>query len=73
MANKFPAVNKAEIKSVQVLTPRLQQLKQQWEEAEPQVYVDDTLTDAEAKSIGTKINMLDNVNRILDRVSVYLS
>ena len=25
------------------------------------VYVDDTLTDAEAKSIGTKINMLDNV------------
>ena len=25
------------------------------------VYVDDTLTDAEARSIGTKINMLDNV------------
>ena len=27
------------------------------------VYVDDTLSDAEAKSIGTKINMLDNVLR----------
>ena len=25
------------------------------------VYVDDTLSDAEARSIGTKINMLDNV------------
>ena len=43
MANKFPAVNKEEIKAVQVLTPRLQKLKQQWEDAEPQVYVDDTL------------------------------
>ena len=28
---------------------------------EVMVYVDDTLTEAEAKSIGTKINMLDNV------------
>ncbi len=43
MANKFPAVNKEEIKAVQVLTPRLQKLKKQWEDAEPQVYVDDTL------------------------------
>ena len=43
MANKYPAVNKAEIKAVQVLTPRLQKLKKQWEDAEPQVYVDDTL------------------------------
>ena len=31
------------IKSVQVLTPRLQKLKAEWEAAEPQVYVDDTL------------------------------
>jgi len=36
-------VNKAEIKGVQVLTPRLQKLKKEWEEADPQVYVDDTL------------------------------
>ncbi len=36
-------VNREEIKSVQVLTPRLQKLKKEWEEAEPQVYVDDTL------------------------------
>ena len=31
------------IRSVQVLTPRLQKLKAQWEVSEPQVYVDDTL------------------------------
>ena len=31
------------IRSVQVLTPRLQKLKAEWEAAEPQVYVDDTL------------------------------
>ena len=36
-------VNPEEIRSVKVLTPRLQKLKAEWEEAEPQVYVDDTL------------------------------
>ena len=36
-------VNAKEIHSVQVLTPRLQKLKAEWEAAEPQVYVDDTL------------------------------
>ncbi|MDR2420537.1 MAG: hypothetical protein LBD49_00335 [Oscillospiraceae bacterium] len=36
-------VDKQEIKSVRVLTPRLQKLKAEWESAEPQVYVDDTL------------------------------
>ena len=36
-------VNRDEIKAVTVLTPRLQKLKKEWEEAEPQVYVDDTL------------------------------
>ncbi|MDR2606199.1 MAG: pyruvate formate lyase family protein, partial [Oscillospiraceae bacterium] len=36
-------INKEEIKGVQVLTPRLQKLKGEWESAEPQVYVDDTL------------------------------
>ena len=36
-------VNPQEIRSVQVLTPRLQKLKAEWEAAEPQVYVDDTL------------------------------
>ena len=30
MANKYPAVNKEEIKAVQVLTPRLQKLKKQF-------------------------------------------
>jgi hypothetical protein len=36
-------VDPKEIQSVQVLTPRLQKLKAEWEAAEPQVYVDDTL------------------------------
>ncbi len=36
-------VNPEVIRNVQVLTPRLQKLKQEWEDAEPQVYVDDTL------------------------------
>ena len=36
-------VNKEEIKSVQVLTPRIKKLKAEWENAEPQVYVDDSL------------------------------
>ena len=36
-------VNRDEIRAVTVLTPRLQKLKKEWEEAEPQVYVDDTL------------------------------
>ena len=36
-------VNPKEITNVQVLTPRLQELKKEWEAAEPQVYVDDTL------------------------------
>jgi formate C-acetyltransferase len=36
-------VNAEEIQGVQVLTPRLQKLKSEWEVAEPQVYVDDTL------------------------------
>ena len=36
-------VNPEEIRNVQVLTPRLQKLKKEWEDAEPQVYVDDTL------------------------------
>ena len=40
MADK---VNAEEIRSVQVLTPRLQKLKKEWEDAPPQVYVDDTL------------------------------
>ena len=31
------------IHEVQILTPRLQKLKAEWEAAEPQVYVDDTL------------------------------
>ena len=34
-------VNPEEIRSVQVLTPRLQKLKEEWEAAPPQVYVDD--------------------------------
>jgi formate C-acetyltransferase len=37
------SISKEEIKSVQVLTPRLQKLKKEWEDAEPQVYVDDSL------------------------------
>ena len=36
-------VNAKEIQAVQVLTPRLQKLKTEWEQADPQVYVDDTL------------------------------
>ncbi|NLL53119.1 MAG: hypothetical protein GX248_10505 [Peptococcaceae bacterium] len=40
---KAEKVNPEEIRQVQVLTPRLQKLKKEWEEAEPQVYVDDTL------------------------------
>ena len=36
-------VNRDEIKAVTVLTPRLQKLKKEWEDAAPQVYVDDTL------------------------------
>ena len=36
-------VNQEEIRNVNVLTPRLQQLKKEWEQAVPQVYVDDTL------------------------------
>jgi pyruvate-formate lyase len=36
-------VDPEEISKVQVLTPRLKKLKKEWEEAEPQVYVDDTL------------------------------
>ena len=36
-------VNAEEIQGVQVLTPRLRKLKQEWEDAPPQVYVDDTL------------------------------
>ena len=36
-------VNPEEIRSVKVLTPRLQKLKEEWEAAPPQVYVDDTL------------------------------
>ena len=36
-------VNAEEIRGVQVLTPRLQKLKKEWEDAPPQVYVDDTL------------------------------
>ena len=36
-------VNAEEIRSVKVLTPRLEKLKAEWEAAEPQVYVDDTL------------------------------
>jgi hypothetical protein len=36
-------VNPDEIRSVTVLTPRLQKLKREWEQAEPQVYVADTL------------------------------
>ena len=36
-------VNPEEIRKVQVLTPRLQKLKAEWEATEPQVYVDDTL------------------------------
>jgi pyruvate-formate lyase len=39
----YKKVNPEEIRKVQVLTPRLQQLKKEWEAAEPQVYVDDTL------------------------------
>ncbi|MDR3332111.1 MAG: hypothetical protein LBT08_05735 [Synergistaceae bacterium] len=38
-----PAVNPEEIRGVTVLTPRLQELRKEWEDAEPQVYVDDTL------------------------------
>jgi formate C-acetyltransferase len=34
-------VDRGEIKAVNVLTPRLQKLKKEWEEAEPQVYVDE--------------------------------
>jgi len=36
-------VSKEDIKKVMVLTDRLQKLKKEWEEAEPQVYVDDTI------------------------------
>ena len=36
-------VNPEEINNVEVLTLRLRKLKKEWEEAEPQVYVDDTL------------------------------
>ena len=36
-------VNREEIQNVQILTPRLQKLKKEWEDAPPQVYVDDTL------------------------------
>jgi pyruvate-formate lyase len=36
-------VDPEEIRKVRVMTPRLQKLKKEWEDAEPQVYVDDTL------------------------------
>ena len=36
-------INRDEIKAVTVLTPRLQQLKKEWEASEPQVYVDDSI------------------------------
>ncbi|MDR3209191.1 MAG: pyruvate formate lyase family protein, partial [Oscillospiraceae bacterium] len=36
-------VNREEIKGVRVLTPRLRQLKKEWENADPQVYVDDSV------------------------------
>ena len=36
-------VNAEEIRNVKVLTPRLQKLKKEWEDAPPQIYVDDTL------------------------------
>ncbi len=42
--SKIPnKVSPEEIRNVKVLTPRLQKLKTEWENAEPQVYVDDTL------------------------------
>jgi len=40
---KYPKVNGDEIRSINVMTPRLQKLKKEWEDAPPQVYVDDTL------------------------------
>lgn len=43
MSTNETRVDPGEIRKVQVLTPRLQKLKREWEEAEPQVYVDDTL------------------------------
>jgi formate C-acetyltransferase len=43
MVSKQNKVNPNEVRKVQVLTPRLQKLKKEWEAAEPQVYVDDTL------------------------------
>lgn len=42
MAN-YCKVEPGEVRSVNVLTPRLQELKKEWENADPQVYVDDTL------------------------------
>ncbi|MDR1821753.1 MAG: pyruvate formate lyase family protein, partial [Oscillospiraceae bacterium] len=43
MPQNISSVNKDEIKRVQVLTPRLAKLKDEWENAPPQIYVDDTL------------------------------
>ena len=43
MATIENKVDPEEIRKIQVLTPRLQKLKKEWEEAEPQVYVDDSL------------------------------
>ena len=37
------ALTRGQVKNVNVLTDRLQRLKDEWEAAEPQVYVDDTL------------------------------
>ena len=39
----YPKSDPEEIRNVTVLTPRLQKLKKAWEDAPPQVYVDDTL------------------------------
>ena len=36
-------INAQDIRNVQIITPRLAKLKAEWEAAEPQVYVDDTL------------------------------
>jgi len=40
---KYPMPNVEDINAVTVMTPRLKKLKKEWEEAQPTIYVDDTL------------------------------
>ena len=46
---KYPMPNVADINAVTVMTPRLKKLKNDWQEAKPQISVDDTLLFTESR------------------------